>query len=207
MSGMLITFEGIDGCGKSTQIELFRKQLEKEGYEITLLREPGGTSIGESIRNILLDKSNAVMSTETELLLFEAARAQIVRELIRPMIDSGKIVLCDRFIDSSVAYQGYGRMLGRDVVDRLNEFAIGETIPDITFFFDIDPSVALQRMESRAREKDRLDDEGIKFMHRVREGYMEIARTDKTARIKVLNAEKDISEISREIYKIFKEVN
>jgi len=207
MAGMLITFEGIDGCGKSTQIEIFRNQLEKEGYETTLLREPGGTSIGESIRNILLDKANTVMSIETELLLFEAARAQIVRELIRPMIASGKIVLCDRFIDSSAAYQGYGRMLGRDVVDKLNDFAIGETTPDITFLFDIEPSAALYRMESRGREKDRLDDEGIKFMHRVREGYLEIARTDKTGRIKVLNAENDISEISREIYKIFKEVN
>ncbi len=206
MSGMLITFEGIDGCGKSTQIEIFRKRLETEGYETTLLREPGGTSIGESIRNILLDKENTGMSIETELLLFEAARAQIVRECIRPMIRSGKIVLCDRFIDSSVAYQGYGRMIGRDVVDKLNKFAIGETVPNITFFFDIEPSVALSRMEYRGREKDRLDDEGIQFMHRVRKGYLEIAGTD-TGRIKVLNAEKDISELSREIYKIFKEVN
>ena len=203
---MLITFEGIDGCGKSTQIELLRRKLEDEGYETVLMREPGGTTIGESIRNILLDKVNTLMTTETELLLFEAARAQIVREFIRPMVSSGKIVLCDRFIDSSVAYQGYGRNLGREVVDKLNKFAIGETVPDITFIFDIEPSAAIARMESRGRERDRLDEEGIQFMSKVREGYLEIAKTDKE-RVRLLNAEKDIDELSREIYKIFKEVN
>lgn len=205
MSGMFITFEGIDGCGKSTQMDIFRKQLESDGYETVLLREPGGTSIGEGIRNILLDKVNTRMSTRTELLLFEAARAQLVGELVNPLLESGKIVLCDRFIDSSTAYQGFGRSLGRDVVEKLNVFAIGDTIPDITFLFDLEPAVALDRMKFRNREKDRMDSEGLEFMRRVREGYLEIAGMD-IKRIKVLNAEKDISEISREVYKIFEEV-
>jgi dTMP kinase len=202
---MLITFEGIDGCGKSTQIDIFRKRLIDEGYDTVLLREPGGTSIGESIRNILLDKCNAGMCMETELLLFEAARAQIVRELIRPHLMNNRIVLLDRFIDSSVAYQGFGRGIGKEVVDRLNVFAIGDTVPKITFLFDIDPEVAVSRLSSRDRAKDRLDSEGLAFMQETRRGYLVIAKEDPD-RVKVLDATKSIEELSHELYRIFKQL-
>lgn len=206
MEGILITFEGIDGCGKSTQIDIFHKRLIDEGYDVELLREPGGTSIGEAIRNILLDKKNMNMSIQTELLLFEAARSQIVRELINPLIEKGTIVLCDRFIDSSVAYQGYGRGLGSEVVEELNNFSVKTTIPKITYLFDIEPELALSRLDTRQKQKDRLDAEDIEFMHRVADGYREIASKHKD-RIKVLNAKKSVEELSREIYKIFEEVN
>ena len=205
MDGFFITFEGIDGCGKSTQIEILNKRLLLEGNDVMLLREPGGTIISEGIRQILLDKKNTKMCIETELLLFEAARAQIVREIIEPAICEGKIVLCDRFIDSSVAYQGYGRRIGRRIVDELNTYAIGRRKPDITFLFDLDPVAAVLRLSTRPQAKDRLDDESLSFMNRTRKGYLEIA-SEEPQRIKVLNAEKSIDDLSREIYSIFKEV-
>lgn len=205
MDGFFITFEGIDGCGKSTQIELLHTRLQDEGYDVLLLREPGGTAISEEIRNILLDKKNKMMCMETELLLFEAARAQIVREVIEPAISKGRIVLCDRFIDSSVAYQGYGRRIGRRIIDELNNYAIGKRKPDITFLFDLDPVVAVSRLSKRPQAMDRLDDESLGFMIRTRNGYIEIA-CEEPQRIKVLNAEKSIDDLSREIYSIFKEV-
>ncbi|MHB1485502.1 MAG: dTMP kinase [Saccharofermentanales bacterium] len=205
MNGFFITFEGIDGCGKSTHIDLFHRKLQDDGQDVLLLREPGGTIISERIRGILLDKGNTGMCIETELLLFEAARAQIVREVIVPALEAGKIVLCDRFIDSSVAYQGYGRQIGRRVVDELNNYAIGKTLPDLTFLFDLDPETAESRLSSRTQDKDRLDEEGPDFVARTRAGYLEIAR-DEPQRIKVLDARKEIDDLSREIYKIFKEV-
>jgi len=205
MDGLFITFEGIDGCGKSTQIEILNKRLLLEGNDVLLLREPGGTVISEGIRQILLDKKNTKMCSETELLLFEAARAQIVREIIDPAICEGKIVLCDRFIDSSVAYQGYGRRIGRRIVDELNTYAIGRRTPDVTFLFDLDPVAAVLRLSTRPQAKDRLDDESLSFMNRTRKGYLEIAG-EEPQRIKVLNAEKSIDDLSREIYSIFKEV-
>ncbi len=206
MGGMLITFEGIDASGKSTHIDIFREKLEKDGYNAVLLREPGGTEIGESIRNILLDRNNTKMCMEAELLLFLASRAQIVRETIRPAINEGKIVLCDRYIDSSVAYQGYARGLGKDTVDVLNKFAIGDTVPDITFYFDIEPEKAIERINAREQKQDRIDVQGVEFLTKVRNGYKELAK-DLNKRIKVLDADKKIQELSGEIYNIFKEEN
>lgn len=205
MKGFFITFEGIDGCGKSTQIDLFYQRLISEGYPVLLLREPGGTVISEEIRKILLDKKNTKMCSETELLLFEAARAQIINEVINPAIAQGKIVICDRFIDSSVAYQGFGRSIGRRVVNDLNKYAVGNTLPDITFLFDIDPKLAASRLSFRSQAKDRLDDESFSFMNSVRDGYLEIAN-EEPGRIKVLNAKDSIEDLAREIYRIFKEV-
>ena len=204
MKGMFITFEGIDGCGKSTQIELFHKKLLEDGYDVELLREAGGTIISEKIRQIILDKKNSSISIKTELLLFEAARAQIVNEIIKPLLTEGKIVICDRFIDSSVAYQGYGRELGFNIVDELNKFAIEETYPDITYLFDLDPKTASSRLSTRKKENDRLDNESMDFISKVRQGYLEIADRN-SDRIKVLDANKNISELSLEVYKIFKE--
>jgi dTMP kinase len=205
MSGFFITFEGIDGCGKSTQIDLFHRKLEADGSKVLLLREPGGTPISESIRQILLDKKNTKMCSETELLLFEAARAQIVKEVIGPAIADGMVVLCDRFIDSSMAYQGYGRQIGSRVVDDLNTYAIAGTRPDLTFLFDIDPALAESRLSCRPQARDRLDDESIAFVKRVREGYLRIAEAE-PQRIRVLNAHRSIEELSREVYKIYREV-
>ena len=205
MSGFFITFEGIDGCGKSTQIDLFHRKLEADGCSVLLLREPGGTPISESIRRILLDKKNTKMCSETELLLFEAARAQIVKEVIAPSIADGRVVLCDRFIDSSMAYQGYGRQIGSRVVDDLNTYAIAGTRPDLTFLFDIDPALAESRLACRPQARDRLDDESIAFVKRVREGYLRIAEAE-PQRVRVLNAHKSIEELSREVYRIYREV-
>ena len=205
MGGFFITFEGIDGCGKSTHIDLFYKKLLEDNQKVLMLREPGGTIISERIREILLDKKNSGMSIQTELLLFEAARAQIVREVIEPALAVGKIVLCDRYIDSSVAYQGYGRRIGRGTVDELNDYAIGRTRPDLTFLFDLDPDIAEGRKTCRSQDNDRLDEEGREFVTRTREGYLAVAR-DEPQRIRVLDAKRDIDDLSREIYNIFKEV-
>jgi len=205
MGGFFITFEGIDGCGKSTQIDLFHQRLVSEGLDVLLVREPGGTPISEEIRKIVLDNKNTRMCGETELLLFMAARAQIVRELIEPAIAEGKIVLCDRHIDSSVAYQGFGRRIGQRIVDGLNAFAVGTTRPDLTYLFDIDPIVAESRLAGRPQAKDRLDEESFGFMSRAREGYLQIAK-EEPQRVRVLNAEMSIEDLSREIYRIFREV-
>ena len=205
MGGFFITFEGIDGCGKSTQIDLFHRKLEADGCKVLLLREPGGTPISECIRQILLDKKNTKMCSETELLLFEAARAQIVKEVIGPAIAEGMVVLCDRFIDSSMAYQGYGRQIGSKVVDDLNTYAIAGTGPDLTFLFDIDPALAESRLSCRPQARDRLDDESFAFVNRVREGYLRIAEAE-PQRIRVLNAHSGIEDLSREVYRIYREV-
>lgn len=205
MGGFFITFEGIDGCGKSTQIDLFHQRLVADGETVLLLREPGGTAISERIRQILLDNSHTNMCRETELLLFEAARAQIVKEVIEPAVSEGKIVLCDRFIDSSMAYQGYGRRIGQRIVNELNTYAVGTTRPDLTFLFDIDPEAAEARLTGRPQAKDRLDEESVGFMSRAREGYLRIAE-EEPKRVRVLNALRSVTDLSREIYRIYREV-
>jgi dTMP kinase len=205
VAGMFITFEGIDGCGKSTQIELLYQKLLEDGYKTELLREPGGTEVGERIRVIVLKKENSSMSIQTEMLLFLAARSQLVREKIRPMKNQGIIVLCDRFIDSTVAYQGFGREIGKEFVDQMNRFAIAETIPDITYLLDLDPDRAVLRVVGRKRPKDRMDSEGIDFLRKVRYGYSVIA-AENPGRVKVLDAQKKVEDLSCEIYRIFKEV-
>ncbi|MDD4327164.1 MAG: dTMP kinase [Eubacteriales bacterium] len=203
---LFITFEGIDGCGKSTQLELFRKYLSDRGIRNMIIREPGGTSIGERIREILLDKINTGMTPETELLLFEASRAQIVREVIKPEMSSGTVVICDRFADSTTAYQGYGRRIGSESVRMINEYATDGLKPDITYLFDIDPVDASQRMDTRDREIDRLDSESRDFIVRVREGYLQIAGED-PGRVRVIDAGKSIEKIAGEIIRIYEEVS
>ena len=173
--GLFITFEGIDGCGKSTQINMLSDHLKSGGRSVVLLREPGGTVVGEKIRSVLLDKKNDGMDPVCELLLFEAARAQIVRELIRPAIDDGSIVICDRFFDSTYAYQGYARGLGADMVRDLNLTATSGLEPDITFLLDIDPEEALKRRGIRGDGDDRMEALGIAFQRKVRQGYLDLA--------------------------------
>jgi len=194
MKGLFITFEGIDGCGKSTQCELLRNYLEDSGREFIFVREPGGTVIGERIREILLDKKNTQMTPRTELLLFEAARAQITDEVIRPALDAGKIVLCDRFFDSSSAYQGMARGMGMDLVEELNMAATGGLKPDITFFFDISASEALARRGRRGEASDRIELAGLKFQEDVRQGYLKLA-AGSDGRIVTIDASKGIEEI------------
>ncbi|MCR5327572.1 MAG: dTMP kinase [Saccharofermentans sp.] len=198
MKGIFITFEGIDGCGKSTQCELLRNYLEGIGKEFIFVREPGGTVIGERIREILLDKKNTQMTARTELLLFEAARAQITDEVIRPALDEGKIVLCDRFFDSSSAYQGMARGMGMDFVSDLNMAATGGLKPDITFFFDISAEEALERRGRRGEASDRIELAGLKFQEDVRSGYIALAANSE-GRIVTIDATLGIDEIFEQI--------
>ena len=186
MSGLFVTFEGIDGCGKTTQIEMLSSDLKASGIPYVLIREPGGTQIGEKIRTILLDKANSGMHARTELLLYEAARAQIVEERIRPELELGKVVICDRFFDSTVAYQGIARNLGLEAVDYLNRWSTAGLAPDITFLLDLDEQTAYKRRHGRSDEEDRLEAEGLAFMKKVREGYLLTSRNQ--PRIQVIPA-------------------
>ena len=200
MNGIFITFEGIDGCGKSTQCELLKDYLEGIGKEFIFVREPGGTVIGERIREILLDKKNTQMTSRAELLLFEAARAQITEEVIKPALEHGKIVLCDRFFDSSSAYQGMARGMGMDFVASLNMAATGGLKPDITFFFDITVEEALARRGKRGEASDRIELAGIKFQEDVRKGYLQIAE-ESDGRVVTIDATQGIEEIFEQIKK------
>ena len=194
MKGIFITFEGIDGCGKSTQCELLKDYLNEAGKEFIFVREPGGTVIGERIREILLDKKNSQMTARTELLLFEAARAQITDEFIRPALEEGKTVICDRFFDSSSAYQGMARGMGMEFVSGLNMAATGGLAPDITFFFDISAEEALERRGKRGEASDRIELAGLKFQEDVRRGYLELAKSS-GGRIVTIDARLGIDEI------------
>lgn len=203
--GLFITFEGIDGCGKSTQLELFKGFLKKKGIDFLIIREPGGTEIGERIRDILLDKNNMKMDSRTELLLFEASRSQIINEKILPALADGKTVICDRFFDSTTAYQGYGRGLDVKVIEKLNKYASYSRNPDITFLFDIDPEDAFNRIANRAKADDRIDSESVVFMKKVRDGYIKIAN-ENPERIRIIDSNRKIETISEEIINIFEEV-
>ena len=173
MKGKFITFEGIDGSGKTTQINLLEQKLIKEGISPLILREPGGTRLSERIRQILLDRKNINLSSVAESLLFVAARAQLVSDQIKPALEQGKYVICDRFIDSTVAYQGYGRRLNVEYLEQLNNYATDNIHPDITIILDINPEKAALRKQSDT--PDRMEDIGIEFFLRVQQGYYEIA--------------------------------
>jgi dTMP kinase len=170
--GMFISLEGPEGAGKTTIISMLMTELELRGYQVLQTREPGGIEIAEKIRNVILDKSHTAMDPRTEALLYAAARRQHLVEKVDPALESGKIVLCDRFIDSSLAYQGHARGLGIDDVYSINQFAIGDRMPDLTIYFDIDPVIGLNRINQHDnREVNRLDLEDIQFHYKVREGY------------------------------------
>ena len=192
---LFITMEGPDGSGKSTQIQYLKAYFEANDIPCLFTREPGGTMIGEKLRNIILDKENAEMCDMAEALLYAASRAQHVEELIKPALAEGKVVVCDRFIDSSIAYQGYGRFLG-DAVRVINEYAVSGCMPDVTFLMELDPSIG----KSRIREdvQDRLELEKIEFHNRVFEGYQEIAKLY-ADRFICVNAARDKEEIRDEI--------
>lgn len=195
--GLFITIEGPDGAGKSTQIPFIKRFLEGRGYEVLLTREPGGTVIGEKIRDLLLDKTHQEMSHVTESLLYAASRAQHVLELIVPALKGGKIVVCDRFVDSSIAYQGKGRGLGlRSIVD-INDFATCGLKPDLTILLEMDPEIGLKRVRA-TKEPDRLEQEKLDFHRRVYEGYMELVNMY-PERIKIIKANRPIEEVSSKI--------
>ena len=199
---MLITFEGIDFCGKSTQIELLKDYLIDQKKKVEIVREPGGTQIAEKIRSLLLDHKNEVMTAETELFLFSASRAQLVREKIRPYLDAGIYVISDRFHDSSTAYQGYGRGIPIETVMKIHHLAIGSTVPDVTFFIDIPVGVANERKKKKIKGKlDRIELADMEFYNRVRNGYLNIAKTED--RFKVIEGTQTIEIIQNQIISEF----
>lgn len=170
--GIFISFEGLDGSGKSTQMEYLRQYLDERGIPSVFVREPGGTSIGEKIRSIILDRQNAGMDPVTEAMLYAASRAQLVSEVIEPALAAGKVVVCDRYIDSSVAYQSFGRGLKYKVAE-INEHAVRGVMPDVTFWLDVPPETG--RVRRTGREQDRLEAEQEAFFYRVQEGYQKLA--------------------------------
>lgn len=174
MQGLFISMEGPDGAGKSTQIEMLRKYLEDKGYEIVITREPGGTVISEAIREVILNKEYKEMCPNTELLLYAAARAQLVSEVIRPALEAGKAVICDRFLESSVVYQGIARGLGIERVYAVNDYALEGLRPHLTILLDLDAKEGLRRKKQQA-ELDRMEAEGLEFHQKVAEGYRILA--------------------------------
>ncbi len=195
---MFITFEGVDFCGKSTQVELLRDYLLAQNKNVHLIREPGGTEISEKIREILLDKKNNAMVMETEIFLFSASRAQLVREVIRPFLQKGYYVISDRFHDSSTAYQGFGRGLSVDAILNIHNLAIGKTIPDITFFIDVPNEVAFARKKNISHsDLDRIEVSDNTFYERVREGYLYLSKKEK--RFRVIDGTKNIKQINEQI--------
>jgi len=186
--GFLLSFEGSEGCGKSTQIHLLRERLVKSGRQVEVLREPGGTEIGESIRHLLQHaKEGHLMTPETELLLFASSRAQIVREKIRPLLESGVFVILDRFLDSTTVYQGIARGLPIESVRTINSFAIGGTLPQLTLVLDMDTHTAWQRIHSTGRELDRMESQPPEFFEKVRQGYLQLAAAE-PQRLQVIDA-------------------
>jgi dTMP kinase len=199
-----ISFEGIDGCGKTTQVELLRAHLESRDARVLTTREPGGTALAEAIRNYLLT-SREPLAARTELLLFGAARAQHVEKTIRPALARGEIVLCDRFVDSTTAYQGTGLGLDATFIAQLNAFATGGLLPQVTFLLDIDPLVGLRRRaEQRGESQDRIEERGIQFQCRVRDGFHDAAQQN-AERIVVLDATKPAKIVHDHIVRVLEE--
>ena len=196
-AGVFITLEGVEGCGKSTQIAMLASRLGSAGVPVRVLREPGGTGAGEAIREILLDPLHAGLDDRAEVLLYEASRAELVAEVIEPALEAGEVVLCDRFSDSTTAYQGYARGLPLDEVQRLNAFATGGVTPDLTVVVDIDPEVGLARATGSGA--DRLESEDLEFHRQVRAGFLAIAEVE-PGRVKVVSGEGARQEIASRVW-------
>jgi dTMP kinase len=196
-----ITFEGSEGSGKSTQADRLATRLQQCDVPHILTREPGGTPIGESIRELLqFAPHNSNMTPETELLLFEASRSQLVREVIKPALERGMCVIADRFFDSTNVYQGAARKLDHEMIDRLNALAVGDCVPDVTFVLEVDAATAESRMQREPRKADRMEREPVEFYERVRDGYREVA-TREPERIVLIDGSRDADEIEIEIWK------
>lgn len=199
---MFITFEGVEGCGKTVQARLLAEHLRQMGLPVVLTREPGGTAIGDQIRAVLHDTANTAMLPISEILLYSAARAQIVGELIRPALAAGQVVVCDRYADSTLAYQGYGRGLSLDVLRYITAFATGGLIPDLTLLLDVDVEAGLRRKHAAFRaqrdELNRMDQQTVDFYTRVRDGYKALVAQEPNRWV-VIDASRDIDAIQDEI--------
>jgi len=200
MNNKFISFEGIDGVGKTTQIKLFLKRLKKNNYDYSLFREPGGTPLSEKIRDSLLDNNNKI-SNITETLLFLTARSDLVNKKIKPSVDSfNKFIICDRFLDSTLAYQSFGRGISLELIQSITNAVVKDTIPSTTFLLDCDLEICL----SRLNKKDRMESSGAEFLFKVKKGFLELALLNKN-RYVIIDANKSIVEIENSIWKIFKE--
>ncbi|MGC9940210.1 MAG: dTMP kinase [Verrucomicrobiota bacterium] len=202
--GLFITFEGTEGCGKSTQVSILAEKLRALGLRVRTLREPGGTSIGEEIRHTLKhSQQNQAMTPEAELLLMNASRAQLVREIIRPALANGEIVVCDRFYDSSTAYQGYGRELDLEMVKAIIEFAVGETKPDVTLLLHVPAEISAERLRSRQAQlpfvRDRIEEADQRFFERVAHGF-EVVAANEPQRVKFFDGAQPVETVSAKIW-------
>ncbi|WP_146553933.1 dTMP kinase [Rummeliibacillus sp. SL167] len=201
---LFFTFEGPEGAGKTTVLKMVVSKLQEEGKEVIATREPGGSVIAEKIRQVILNPAHTEMDAKTEALLYAAARSQHFVEKIEPALKQGKLVLCDRFIDSSLAYQGIGRGLGIEGVKSINEFAIGQRMPDMTILFDLDPKIGLARINAhKNREINRLDVESLAFHQKVREAYLKLAE-EFPERIYVIDASQSLEEVFQNVWKVLK---
>jgi dTMP kinase len=198
MTDIFISFEGIDSSGKTEQARRLYEKLHKAGYDAELLREPGGVEIAEAIRNIVLDAKHGVMTERTEILLYSAARAQITKEKIQPLLAAGKIIIADRFVDSTTAFQGFGRQIDLEFVRRVNRFATWNILPRITFLLNISLEVAAARQRQSGKPLDRLEREDRSFHERVQQGYLELAQAE-PARFVVLDGTLSIDAVSQQI--------
>jgi dTMP kinase len=203
--GRFLSFEGIEGCGKTTQITILSKYLESHSIPFTITREPGGTAVGEGIRKILLNSETIHLTSASELLLFYASRSQNIAEMILPSLDRGEVVICDRFYHASMAYQGYGRGIPLEFIDKLTDLVCGNYRPEITVLLDIEPEIGLSR--ARARNQQRAVDEGrfemedVVFYTKIRNGYLELAQND-PEHIKVVQADRGIEDVHRDVVRI-----
>lgn len=202
---LFITLEGPEGSGKTSAIKIVKELLEKEGYQIVMTREPGGTPISEQIRNVILDKSNTAMDYRTEALLYAASRRQHLVEKVWPNVKEGKLVICDRYLDSSLAYQGYARELGVEDILNVNMYATEGTFPDLTLLFDLDPQVGLARINANSnREVNRLDLEKMSFHEKVRNGYLALAKRF-PGRYVIIDASQPLEKVAQDALKAIKE--
>lgn len=204
-TGTFITFEGGEGCGKSTHIQRIAERLREQGKTVLTLREPGGTGVGEQIRHTLQhSRHSAAMTPEAEVLLFSASRAQLVRELIRPALAKGEVVLSDRFFDSTTVYQGAGRRIDADSIAFLNRFAVGDCLPHLTILIDLDPRVGLERVKGRELF-DRMENESLAFHERVRQGYLDLARRE-PQRVKIIDGNQTLDGVAGQIWELVSRV-
>jgi dTMP kinase len=195
---MFITFEGLDYSGKSTQVKLLSDKLTLHDHRVLVLREPGGTEIGEKIRKMLLDKANTGMTQASEMFLFSASRSQLIEEVVRPALNAGMVVVSDRYYDSTTAYQGYGRGIALDVIHTINRYATGNLVPDITFYLDIPIKEIEKRITTARSNRDRMESSGIEFYERVRNGYLQMAKEE--TRYRFLNGLQPIDELHDQIW-------
>ena len=200
--GLFVSFEGIEGCGKTTQIADLSRVLTDRSIPHTITREPGGTAVGDGIRKIVLDSATINLTTPAELLLFYASRSQNIEEKIRPALERGETVICDRYYDASMAYQGYGRGVSLNFIERLTDLVCADYRPDVTILLDIDPKTGLERARARnslqVADEGRFEAEDLEFYGRIREGYLELARKN-PERMRVIDAGRSIEEVGKQI--------